>query len=611
MRLLFQSSADEASRLAKVETFDFLSSAFDDATVTRTFGEIRTSRPWTLIDFASHQVTPGWWRLDCETDAPPERIEVRLRSSADPLIVIKAEESSTARIYLRGETQYNISLLVSPWPEAVVFRKLALVRLSSIETTRLFIGGIARLLSQDKPFTRINRVLRRIVAGQSFGIRNGGYVDAPCALAPLRVHAQEPPKAERILLERGGIFAIVNQEDVLHEQAFDLAASAMARNPNIVAIYGDASRDGVLMQNTGWDPLLAIAGAYDNAPVFMRSISLGDRLPTLRDLAEAHANDAFLHIPLPLAKGKAIARRAVRKPDLGVSTGIRVSAIIPTKTQMDLLTTCLDGLLKTAGGSLTEIVLVDNGVTDPRFQEIIDRVSKNLKVVTVVDSGTFNFSRLINAGVAASSGDAVLLLNDDIEPTEIGWLDRMVQSVIMPDVGVVGARLLYPSGQIQHAGVMMGLGGPCGHLWKGMSAEEAETNAHVSLPGQRMAVTGACMLARREVFDQVHGLDEKFAVAFNDIDFCLRVRQANYKNIYRGDAALLHHESQSRGSDDLSAARRKRLAAETSLFLARWESLTLSDPFGSLAFDPAIERGVPHRSLFSASHTMHGGGLDS
>src|SRR5262249_53457867 len=154
------------------------------------------------------------------------------------------------------------------------------------------------------------------------------------------------------------------------------------------------------------------------------------------------------------------------------------------------------------------------------------------------------------------SGEVLLVFNDDVQAIEPSWLKRMAASVLEPDVGAVGARLLYPDRSVQHAGVMIGIGGACGHLWKGTKPEEAALNPMIMCPGQRLAVTGACLAVRREAYDRVGGMDqEAFPVAYNDIDFCLRLGAIGLKSIYRGDAALVHHESQSRGADNANEQR--------------------------------------------------------
>ena len=198
-----------------------------------------------------------------------------------------------------------------------------------------------------------------------------------------------------------------------------------------------------------------------------------------------------------------------------------------------------------------------------------------------------------------AGGEVILLLNDDIEPIEAGWLHKLVTSALVPQAGAVGARLLYPDASIQHAGVVLGLGGTCAHLWRGLDAETASANPYVMSAGARMAVTGACLAVKRDEFEAVGGFDEEaFPVAYNDIDFCLRLHAKGLRNFYRGDAALIHHESQSRGSDDVSAAKHKRQSAEAARFLDRWRHMTNADPYFSPAFDPEMEIGVAHRANY-------------
>jgi len=274
-----------------------------------------------------------------------------------------------------------------------------------------------------------------------------------------------------------------------------------------------------------------------------------------------------------------------------------LSFVIPTKTRLDLLESCLAAIAATTDLPEFDIVIVDNGADAAELRRVLLRLPPTLRIKTVRDEGKFNYSRLINLGVRASNSQILALMNDDVEAIERGWINRLLTSLMRPGVGVVGARLIYPTGEVQHAGVVLGVGGVCGHLWKGLSSAEADRNPYVSHPGTRLAVTGACMLVQRAVFDEVGGFDEVFPVAFNDIDFCLRVNKAGYRNIYRGDAILIHHESKSRGNDNANARKRRRLAMDTKNFLARWKEDVKDDPFGSPAFDLRYETGAVHPSL--------------
>jgi GT2 family glycosyltransferase len=276
----------------------------------------------------------------------------------------------------------------------------------------------------------------------------------------------------------------------------------------------------------------------------------------------------------------------------------RVSVVIPTKFRIDLLKLCLDGLAGATDYPDLEVIVVDNGCTDPAFPGLLEAASKKLNLRRVEDLGDFNFPRLVNLGAAESTGEIILLLNDDVQPLHAGWLSRLVDSVMDKSVGAVGAQLIYPDGSIQHAGVSLGFGGVCSHLWRGMPADEAARMPPIVMPGSRSAVTGACLAVRRDAFDAVQGLDgQAFPVAFNDVDFCLRLNAAGFRTVYRGDAVLVHHESQSRGPDDATPERRRRLTVEASRFLARWRQLIDEDPYSSPAFDPSVDIGAVHRAL--------------
>lgn len=595
----------KSGTMSRHHRVDFLDRTFESGGLaTRTEGSFVVSQPWALSDFGEIDLQEGWWRFVCSGAASREGVDLRLRSPDDPLIVISGLSSDADRIYLRGRSPYRISLLVSPWPGVFQFDQLLLVKLNAAEEAALLVGGAMKVLTRDKPLQRIATITQRLRAGQSFGIsskrRIAPAVDPDVGIPPLRAASRAEPRSEA----RNGIVALAHPEQTLHARAFDLAQSLFERSPHLHAIYADACADNRNVLHTGWDSMIAVAGGFDGAPIFLRTDIAGPVSScgaALLAVAGMHGDASIGRIALPLAVSAAgVAPSPGLPPSPQLSETPLVSVVIPTKLRIDLLEKCLTSLIARTDYPALEVVVVDNGASDPSFKSVIAAASEKLKVSVVEDHGAFNFSRLINAGVKKARGDLLLILNDDIEATQDDWMRRMVASAVQPDVGAVGARLLYPDGTIQHAGVTMGLGGPCGHLWKGLSPTQAQRNAHVVAPGQRMAVTGACLMVRRNAFEQVGGFDEAFAVAFNDIDFCLRLKQLGLKNIYRGDAPLVHHESQSRGADDIDVPRRLRLASETRVFLDRWNKLCGDDPFGSPAFDPTIERGVPHRSLLNA-----------
>lgn len=225
-----------------------------------------------------------------------------------------------------------------------------------------------------------------------------------------------------------------------------------------------------------------------------------------------------------------------------VAKSSSVSVVIPTKDRLDLLQNCLEGLERTVYPESLEIVIVDNGSSDPKTLEFLKACPH--KIVSC--PGPFNFSFLINQGVAASSGDGILILNNDIEVLSDDWLTTMVGHLQMPGVGVVGPKLLYPDGRIQHSGIIVGLGGIAGHAFWLNPGDAYGYFGLQQVSHEVAAVTGACLLTRRDIYDQVEGFREDFPVNFNDVAYCLDVRSRGYRVVYCPDASLVHRESASR-----------------------------------------------------------------
>lgn len=215
----------------------------------------------------------------------------------------------------------------------------------------------------------------------------------------------------------------------------------------------------------------------------------------------------------------------------------KVSAIIPTRDHWDMLERCLEGIRR-CGYPNIEVTVVDNGSSDSRVR----RGLLNSADVVVEDARPFNFSRLINAGVRASSGDLLLLLNNDVEMLGGDWLQEMVGQIGVAGVGVVGAKLLFPDLTIQHAGVVKGLWGVCGHIWMKHHRDYTGYFEIGLFPREVSAVTGACLLTTRAAFEEVGGFREEFPVNYNDIAYCLDVLQKGKRVIYTPHATLIHRE---------------------------------------------------------------------
>jgi GT2 family glycosyltransferase len=254
----------------------------------------------------------------------------------------------------------------------------------------------------------------------------------------------------------------------------------------------------------------------------------------------------------------------------------KVSIIIPTRDRADLLQMCLDSIALKSTYRNYEVIIIDNGSVEDATHALFASLPKD-RFKVLRDESPFNFSALNNMAVRASSGELVCLMNNDIEIITPDWLEEMVAFAMQPDVGCVGSRLWYPDGRLQHGGCVLGIGGICGHSHKYLPKGETGYFGRAVLHQSFSAVTAACLVIRRTVFDEVSGLDEKLVVAFNDVDFCLRVREAGYRNVWTPYAEMTHHESASRGLED-TIAKQNRFLGEIDFIKSRWGADLLVDP---------------------------------
>ena len=257
----------------------------------------------------------------------------------------------------------------------------------------------------------------------------------------------------------------------------------------------------------------------------------------------------------------------------------KVSIVIPTRDKVDLLRACVQSILERTTYENYEIVIVDNGSVEPNTVTYLKSLTAE-RITTIRDDAPFNYSRLNNRAVQASSGEMVCLLNNDIEVLTADWLEEMVGIASQESVGIVGARLWYPDQRIQHAGVILGIGGIASHSHRFTRKGDPGYFGRAVLHQQLSAVTGACLLISRKLWDLLGGLDEALAVAFNDIDICLRAGALGYRVVWTPYAELIHHESVSRGQED-TAEKIARFEAEQGLMRQRWGEQIEADPFYS------------------------------
>lgn len=258
----------------------------------------------------------------------------------------------------------------------------------------------------------------------------------------------------------------------------------------------------------------------------------------------------------------------------------KISIIIPNKDSKSDLKKCIDSILKSSYQNY-EIVIVENNSKTKEIFDYYDKIQKdndNIKVVSIkIDK--FNYSLINNFGVKNSKGEYIVLLNNDTKVLSNDWMEEMLGICQRDDVGIVGAKLLYPDFKVQHAGVVVGIGGVAGHVNVNIAENEDGYFSRANVINNFSAVTAACLMIKRSIFEKIDGLDEKLQVAFNDIDLCMKVRKLKYLIVFTPYAKLMHYESKTRGSED-TPEKIKRFESEMDVFKSKWkDELDRGDPY--------------------------------
>ena len=430
--------------------------------------------------------------------------------------------------------------------------------------------------------------------------------------------AAADPRLVRLDPARGNFtdtdrLAVIEAGDVLPPYALAVIAESLIEQPHLTAIYSDedmADPSGTPRTpffKPDWSPIFFAAVPYIGRLAFLKHGSLAaaglqavdllaDEQATLtRVLADAPAAGVS-HIRRVLYRRRkprrsaAVAKPAVIRPAAPEPSWPDVSVIIPTRDRANLLADCTQGLRDNTDYPSFNVVVVDNGSTQPQAIALLNRLRADARFRVLDRPEPFNYAKLCNDGARATNSPMLVFLNNDIRMTGPGWLKAIVREARKPHVGVAGAKLLFPNGRIQHAGIVLGMGGISGHIYRRRLAREIGYLQQVGHTREMAAVTGACIAIDRRKFEAVGGFDaENLPIDLNDIDLCLRVAERGWTNVWAADAVLTHVQSASRGIErnPFDLYRRER-----SYFIQRWAEAIRDDPYFHPGFSLSAHRPV-------------------
>jgi GT2 family glycosyltransferase len=461
-----------------------------------------------------------------------------------------------------------------------------------------------------------------------------------------------------LALAEGSFIALLDHDDVLTEHALYMVAATLDAEPEIDLIYSDEDKIDAVGRRFGpyfksdWNPELMLSqNMFCHLGVYRRSLI--EKIGGFRYGYEGSQDyDLILraqrltspnrirHIPHILYHWRAVqssvAHRPEEKPyavesarraiadhlaEVGVIAEVlasscpmfhrvryslpqpppRLTIIVPTRDRADLLHKCVEGLLHRTDYPDLELLIVDNQSKEPATCAYLEQLRQNARIRILSYDAPFNYSAINNFAVARATGSLLCLLNNDIEVINSDWLTEMASHALRTGIGAVGALLYYPDGRIQHGGVILGLGGLAAHVPHGSRRGDFGYFGRSAVTQNLSAVTGACLVMPKNVFDEVGGFNERdLAVTYNDVDLCLRIREAGYRIVWTPHAELYHHEAASRGPDS-DPDNALRSAAEMAFMLRRWShilhrdpyynpNLQLNDPAFDLAFPPRIDK---------------------
>jgi GT2 family glycosyltransferase len=491
---------------------------------------------------------------------------------------------------------------------AQVYQNWELVLIDDASTDEASLAALATLTSSD-PRIRLTKLDQnggisaasnqglKIAAGEWIGLLDHDDLLEPDALFHNVRHLQTHPDTD----------LIYSDEDKITDAGFDAPFFKPDWSPDFFLSYNYMChftiwRRHLVEEVGGFRPEFDGAQDYD---LFLRFIERTQRIHHIPRIlyhwrrSVASTSDNIRRKPMALDAGKnAIGEHLQRRGEPGyvavdwrthaywvkreITRPRRVSIFIPVRDRISLLSQCIESVVSKTTYADYEIVIVDNDSETEEARDYFAHTPHRL----LHYPGPFNYSAINNFAVEQADSPWLLFLNNDVEVIEGEWLSAMVEHVQRPEVGAVGARLLYPDDTVQHAGVVMGVGGIAEHAFRGFGAEDPGVCRQLQVTRNYSSVTGACLLTRREVFEEMDGFDEEqLPVTFSDVDLCLKMRRAGYLIVYTPFAKLYHHESASR--------QRSAEPRESDVMRERWAEILTRDPY----YNPNLSRKAADFSL--------------
>lgn len=380
----------------------------------------------------------------------------------------------------------------------------------------------------------------------------------------------------------------------LAERALERLVEPFAVSEDVALCYSDEDRINVRgerfapffkpawnapLARSGWLPL---EGAVFRLSRIPRSVAMESASTAEIALAVAQARTGdILHLPrVLLHRGQSCSSPSTRAEVVQPRRERpAVSVIIPTRDRAYLLEACLKGLFKNTAPADLDVIVIDNESSEPATLALFALYEQSGRIRRIPLAGGFNFSRACNIGANAARHDLILLLNNDVEPIDCHWLECLVGELDDPTVGAAGNLLLFPDGFVQHGGVTLGAGTVARHSFHFLDPKDGGDRGLLNQRRDMSAVTAACLLTRKALWQRLGGMDEqKLTVAFNDVDYCLKVREAGFRIVWTPEAAMLHRESVSRGADD-TPQKLQRFAREERAMYERWSDTLKADPY--------------------------------